>query len=118
MLIQPDCIPCILKMALSTIRKLPLDEDATKDLYCQIVAVTQSKGCHWDLTNEEVLESVLKLMMDRTHDADPFRGLKLEQNKMIMNIYPWLQNMVAKASDPLYLAVKLATLGNSALVDD
>jgi len=60
-------------MALSTIRNLPLDEDAARDLYCQIVAVTQSKSCQWNLTNEEVLESVLKLILDRIEGPDPFQ---------------------------------------------
>ena len=113
MLIQPDCIPCILKMALSTIRNLNLEEDVARDLYCQVVAVTQSESCRWDLTNEEVVESLLTLILDRIEDPDPFQSLKMEQNKMIINIYPWLQNLVAKGDDPLYTAVKLAILGNS-----
>ena len=113
MLIQPDCIPCILKMALSTIRMLHLEENVARDLYCQVVAVTQSESCQWDLTSEEVVEAVLKLILDRIADPDPFQSLKMEQNKMIMNIYPWLQNLVVKASGPLYTAVKLAILGNS-----
>jgi len=113
MLIQSDCIPCILKMALSTIRNLNLDENAARDLYCQVVAVTQSQSCQWDLTNEEVVETVLKLILGRIADPDPLQSLKMEQNKMIMNIYSWLQNLVAKADDPLYPAVKLAILGNA-----
>jgi len=113
MLIQLDCIPCIVKMALSTIRRLHLDEQAAKDLYCQVVGLTQSQGCQWDLTNEEVVEAVLQLILDRIEDPDPFQGLKMEQNRMIMNIYPWLQSQVSQADDPLYMAVKLAILGNS-----
>jgi uncharacterized protein with ATP-grasp and redox domains len=100
-------------MALSTIRNLNLDENVARDLYSQVVAVTQSKSCRWDLTNEEVVEAVLELILERIADPDPFQSLKMEQNKMIMNIYPWLQNLVAKGDDPLYTAAKLATLGNS-----
>lgn len=113
MLIQPDCIPCILKMTLSTIRNLSLEENAAKDLYCEVVSLTQSKSCQWDLTNEEVVESLLRLILDRVTDPDPFQSLKMDQNKMIMDIYSWLQSLVAKGDDPLYTAVKLAILGNA-----
>jgi uncharacterized protein with ATP-grasp and redox domains len=100
-------------MTLSTIRNLNLDENVARDLYCQVVAVTQSKSCEWDLTNEEVLESLFKLILDRIADPDPFQSLKTEQNNISLNIYPWFQNLVAKGDDPLYTAVKLAILGNS-----
>ena len=113
MLIQPDCIPCILKMTLSTMRNLNLDERVIKDLFCQIVADTQLKSREWDLTNEEVVESLWKSILEKIADSDPFQSLKREQNNMIMKIYPWLQNLVAEGHDALYTAVKLAILGNS-----
>jgi uncharacterized protein with ATP-grasp and redox domains len=100
-------------MALSIIRSLNLDEELAKDLYCQAVALTQSRSCQWDLTNEEVVESLLALILDRIADPDPFQDLKTAQNQMIMDIYPWLQNLVAKGDDPLYVAAKLAILGNA-----
>jgi uncharacterized protein with ATP-grasp and redox domains len=33
MLLKPDCIPCILRMTITSLRKLPLDEAAVKTLY-------------------------------------------------------------------------------------
>jgi len=113
MLIQPDCFPCILKMALSTIRALQIKEETANKLYCQILSLAHLHGHHWDITNEEVIEMVLKMILSHVDHPDPFHALKFEQNKMIMNIYPWLQDQVTQAPDPLYTAVKLAILGNA-----
>ena len=39
MLMKPDCIPCILKMSTSAIRKLTSDEKIVKELLCQILEI-------------------------------------------------------------------------------
>ena len=46
-------------------------------------------------------------------NEDPFCSLKSEQNKRIMEVYPFMEKLVDEASDPLYTAVRLAILGNA-----
>ena len=113
MLIKPDCIPCILRMSISAIRKLPLDEDAVKELYTRILGIPSLRGQSWDITSAEIIELVWGEITDTTKSADPLSSLKIEQNKRIMEVYPFLKKLVDEASDPLYTAVKLAILGNA-----
>lgn len=113
MLIKLDCIPCILRMSISAIRQLPLDEDAGKELYQKILEIPSFRGRFWDITSAEVIELVWERIADTTKNADPFYSLKSEQNKRIMEVYPFLEKLVHEASDPLYMAVKLAILGNA-----
>jgi len=113
MLIKPDCIPCILTMSIRAIRKLALNEHVVKELYSRILEIPSLRGQYWDITSAEIIELVWGKIADTTKSADPFCSLKLEQNKRIMEIYPFLEKLVDEASDPLYTAVKLAILGNA-----
>jgi len=113
MLIKPDCIPCILTMSIRAIRKLALDEHVVKELYTGILEIPSLGGQCWDITSAEIIELVWGKIADTTKIRDPFCSLKSEQNKRIMETYPFLEKVVDEASDPLYTAVKLAILGNA-----
>jgi len=113
MLFKLDCIPCILNMSLSTMRRLQLDEHVIEGIYRKILGIPALQGHDWNITNEEVVELVFKKIMQEMDSTDPFYEEKLEQNKMILDIYPGLKHSVNAAADPLYEAVKLAIIGNS-----
>jgi uncharacterized protein with ATP-grasp and redox domains len=113
MLLKPDCIPCILKMAISSLRKLPLDEDSVKELYSNILENPALRGLIWDITSPEIIEDVWSKIAKRMDTPDPFYLEKSNQNKKVMALYPLLEKMVNADSDPLFPAVKLAILGNS-----
>ena len=113
MLIKPDCIPCILKMSVSAMKKLSLDEDTVKELFGEIFKIPSLRGQSWNITSAEIIELVWGKIADTKKSADPFYSLKLEQNKRIMKVYPFMKKLVDEASDPLYTAVKLAILGNA-----
>lgn len=113
MLIKPDCIPCILNMSLSTLRKLALEERVEKNLYSSILEIPSFRGQSWDITSAEIIELIWEKIAETTKSSDPFCSLKSEQNKKIMEHYPFLENLVKRASDPLHAAVKLAIFGNA-----
>ncbi len=114
MLLKPDCIPCIFNMALSTMRKLKLSSDLTEALTTEILNLPMLRNHIWDVTNhQEIAEKAILIITNKIQNQDPFYDLKIQQNQMIMNIYPWLQKMVSDSKDPLFTAVKLAALGNA-----
>jgi uncharacterized protein with ATP-grasp and redox domains len=113
MLFKPDCIPCILNMSLSTMRRLELDEKIIEGVYRDILEIPALQGHYWNITNEEVVELVFKKIMEEIDSTDPFYEEKLKQNKMILEIYPGLKQSVNAAPNPLFEAVKLAIIGNS-----
>jgi uncharacterized protein with ATP-grasp and redox domains len=113
MLLRPDCIPCILRMTITSLRKLPLDEDSVKTLYTDILENPALHGLDWDTTSVVVIEDIWKKIVKRVGTPDPFSKEKLNQNKKIMDLYPYLGKMVNTDPDPLYMAVKLSILGNS-----
>ncbi len=113
MLLKPDCIPCILKVSISLIRKLSLTEDAEKDLYTEILKIPALRGLSWDRTSPEVIEHVMKKITAAVDNPDPFYSEKFKQNKSVIKQYPILKQLVKESLDHLYTAVKLAILGNS-----
>lgn len=113
MFIKPDCIPCILKMTISSLRKLSLDEKSVKALYADILQIPALGGLVWDITSPEIIEDVWKKIIATVNSRDPFYEVKSSQNEQIMSLYPFLEKMIKDAADPLKLAVKLSILGNS-----
>lgn len=113
MKLKPDCISCILRMSITAIRKLPLNEDEIIELYEEILEIPSLRGLHWDITSPQVIEVVWEKIVRKMGSADPFYSEKADQNKKIMDLYPFLEKMLDEAEDPLNLAVKLAILGNS-----
>lgn len=113
MFIKPDCIPCILKMTISSLRKLPLDETTVKALYAEILQIPALRGRVWDITSPGIIENVWQKIIATVNNRDPFYELKSSQNEQILEMYPFLEKMVNEAPDPLKMAVKLSILGNS-----
>ncbi len=113
MLLKPDCISCILKMAISAIRKLTADEEVIRDLTVRILTIPALQGRQWDLPSPEVIERVMEMLIETFGTPDPFQALKQEQNRIALALYPALQKMVREADDPLPTAVKLAIVGNA-----
>lgn len=112
MLIQTDCIPCILNMSLAALRNVVKGEDEEKEMMEEILRLPALKGEQWDITSAEVVEQVMKIIVDVTEKTDPFLEEKTIQNKKMLGMYSSLREMVRNSDDPLLTAVKLAILGN------
>ncbi len=113
MLLKPDCIPCILKMTLDLLRKLPISEDQVGDLFDRVLVSPALKGNNWRTTSPQVIETIMTLMRDTVGDPDPFSSLKKKQNDRMEAIYPDMKKWVQQAAAPLETAVKLAIIGNA-----
>ena len=113
MLLEAECVPCILRMSVAALRQLPLDENTIRQLFTEILEIPALRGLSWNKTSAEVIEDIWRKIVKKIGSSDPFRLLKSNQNQKIMDLYPFFEKMVNEAADPLYLAVKLSILGNS-----
>lgn len=113
MLIQPDCIPCILTMSISAIRKLSLGDMAARDLFSDILRIPGLRGLEWNQASPDIIEIVMKKISAAVNDPDPFHNEKIDLNNRVLKIYPFLKKMVEESSDPLNTAAKISILGNS-----
>jgi len=113
MLINAACIPCMTKMTLNLSKKLSLNSDTTKRVFEKILKIPGLRGEDWNTTSGPIIEQIMIVLSDAVGKADPFKKDKQIQNKMVLDIYPFLTDWVNKAPDPLYESVKLAILGNA-----
>ncbi len=113
MLLEADCVPCIMRMSVAALQQLQLDEKTIRELTTEILDIPAFSGLNWNTTSAEVIEDVWRKIVRRIGSPDPFRLAKSNQNQKMMDLYPVLKQMVNEAVDPLHTAVKLAIWGNS-----
>jgi uncharacterized protein with ATP-grasp and redox domains len=113
MLIQPDCIPCILKMAVSAMKQVELEDSVIRNIYPSIAEIPALKGQAWQVTSPLVIEQVLGILEEATGQRDPFQDLKQKQNEAILGLESFLKDLSREDPDPLCLGVKLAIIGNT-----
>ena len=112
MLLQPDCIPCILTMSLGLLRRLPLDERQVRRLFVEISSQPALANGRWDVTSPEVIEAVMDLIA-REVGEDPLGPEKARLNAAMMEAYGFFHDLVNRSAEPLYTAVKLAICANA-----
>ena len=113
MLIQIDCIPCLLKLSLSAVRKITNDPGMIEDYFKKILMLDAMRGLKWDMTPPEVLEIIaLELAKISDGNPDPFLKVKEEQNNKALSLYLWLRERVEQSINPFFTAVKLSIAGN------
>jgi len=113
MLIQIDCIPCLLKLSLSAVRKITRDQGAIEAFFKRILMLDALSGLKWEMTPPEVLE-IIAFELAKISDGhpDPFSKVKEEQNHKASSLYPWLRERVEQSINPFFAAVKLSIAGN------
>ena len=113
MLLEIECIPCILNMSASMLRLIDIAESRSKEVFAEILRHPALRGDAYGVTSPEVIESVMKKIIRASGDTDPFSSAKRRQNEIALNLYPSMKTLVKNSIDPLLTAVKLAILGNA-----
>lgn len=109
----PECLPCILNVILSAIRRLELEDADERELVRRILEIPALRGRDWETTAPQVIESALVTIGEVSGDTDPFRGVKARQNEEALKLLPWLRDQVARSEAPLQMAVRVAAVGNA-----
>jgi len=63
-------------------------------------------------TPPEMGRIIHRIVRQLTESTDPYKEIKKHHNKTALKLYPELKERIAKAKDPLLLAIKVATAGN------
>ena len=110
--IAPDCIPCMLRMALGTAR-LTLDEEDVQDFFGRVLELEALRGGNWQVKAPEVAKDIWMVLVSMTGQADPLRVVKDRQNRLAQDIYPAAQALVERDEDSFCAALKCAIAGNA-----
>ncbi|HDQ93107.1 MAG TPA: DUF89 family protein [Synergistetes bacterium] len=112
MLIKPDCIPCILRMSVTAMRALHMDESRSRSLYRRIAQYPGLRGETWNVVSPSIIEGIMDIIKKSAEASDPFSLLKWKQNKRALEVEQQIASIIQEEADPLHGAVRLAILGN------
>lgn len=113
MLIWPDCIPCILKMSLGVVRLVMEDEVQVRRCMEEILTLNALRGQEWQVIPPRVVRDVWLKISEISGQTDPLKGIKAEQNRRALQIYPLAKELIFKSHDPFLVALKFAIAGNA-----
>jgi len=105
-----DCIPCLLRQSLDAARLV-----STNPLvHERILRDALSWAGDMDLNQSPpaMAQRIHRRLREITGVADPYRATKDWQNRVAMELIPMFRAEVEAASDPLFMATRLAIAGN------
>jgi damage-control phosphatase, subfamily I len=105
-----DCIPCIIRQALSVSRFVTDDQTMQET----ILRTMLEKASRMDLSMSppHMGRELHKTVQRITGIADPYKELKDRFNQFALSLLPALREKVDQASDPFETAVRLSIAGN------
>lgn len=105
-----DCYPCFLRQALDAARYAGADDDRQRAILDLVLDTLRSLDPA--STPPEIGDAIHRIVRQETGGRDPYAGAKEEATQQALSLYPRLKTLVAEASDPLQVAVRLAIAGN------
>jgi uncharacterized protein with ATP-grasp and redox domains len=105
-----ECIPCIIRQCLNTLNLVHCSESISTKAMRELL--NNLSKIDYDLPpayNSDIAYSVSR---ELAGVKDPYYKLKKECNKLALQIYPRLKEIVKLAPDGLYAGVKIAVEGN------
>ena len=105
-----DCIPCLFRQALSSLR-LASDEEQVHE---QVMREVLSLLCKMDFQQSPpaMAQRIHRLIRQLTNTYDPYRRIKDRFTTFALALYPKLERLMAESERPLETAVRLALAGN------
>ena len=105
-----DCYPCFLRQALDAARLAGADEQQQQAVLSRVLELLQQIDPTG--TPPEIGDRVHRIVRQEVEDRDPYRAVKEASTRQALALYPRLKELVAEASDPLDVAVRLSIAGN------
>jgi damage-control phosphatase, subfamily I len=105
-----NCIPCIVRQTLDSVRLVTQDEA----IHQQVLRQVLRNVAEMDMTQTPPAmgQSIHRLIREVTGQSDPYHQIKDRFNQLALTLYPTLREWVDQADNPLAAAVKLAIAGN------
>jgi len=105
-----DCIPCLTKQAISTLRMVTKDHD----LQDKTMRLILQEMKQLDFNNPPPYMSCLiqKIIKEQTGNPDPYQEIKKDFNQAVLNLYDYLEKIVQESTYPFEQAIRFAASAN------
>jgi len=108
---KPDCIVCMFRQALNTLRLITDDPEVHRKVLSKIARWISDTSLYD--TPAGISQPVYDIIAEATGVWDPYEKQKKESNEIALILLPALKSIVDTAEDPLDAALHIAAAGNT-----
>lgn len=105
-----ECVPCIIKQAINTLRISGCSDKTGGKVLTEVLK--RLKNIDYNLSPAANSDVAYVVFREMTGIKDPYYGLKRKYNRLALDVYPELEKSVNASKDRLYMAAKAAIVGN------
>ena len=105
-----DCVPCIIRQTLDSVRLATPDEAVHQRVLREVLRTAAEMDPR--KTPPEMAQWVHRRIREHVGQGDPYRQIKDRFNRMALKLYPTLRQWVEESNRPMETAVRLAIAGN------
>ena len=105
-----ECLPCIVKQSMESIERTipgPRKQEAALREVLKRLSIN-----HWHLSPPYLAHKVHRIIGGWSGLSDPYREVKVQFNRIALEMLPGLRETVRRADDPFATAVRIAMAGN------
>ncbi|NLY89640.1 MAG: DUF89 family protein [Firmicutes bacterium] len=107
---KPECYICSLQQALSATRRVTNDPEKERKVINK--SLEYLLGLDPEITPAEISSDLFRLICQELETHDPYREEMDYYNRQALELYPKLQQVMAKSKDRIYTGLLLAVAGN------
>lgn len=105
-----DCISCFLKQAQSAVT-IAVDDPTLREKVMGEVLEKVSR-MDFDRSTVEIGAEIHRTLREASGNPDPYRKIKDQSNRQMLDLYPHFLEQIRSAEDPLEMAIRLAISAN------
>ena len=105
-----ECIPCIVNSYLRLAETDVIPEDKQEKILRRLLQFLSEED--YDLSPPALGRGLHRMLRDLLQNSDPYIQIKEKYNRMMMDLYPSLREIVEQSKDPFDTAMRLAIGGN------
>jgi uncharacterized protein with ATP-grasp and redox domains len=105
-----DCLPCVIGSVITLFNKALVAKDQQEPAMRALLAYLSK--IKYDQSPPEIGKEMHRTIREVLQNPDPYREIKREFNRAMLEYYPDLKKLVAEAADPFDTALRLAIAGN------
>ncbi|GAJ11430.1 unnamed protein product, partial [marine sediment metagenome] len=99
-----ECVPCIIKQTINTLKISGCSNKLSKKVVSELLQ--KLENIDYDLSPAANSDIGYIVFREVTGIKDPYYDLKRKYNRLALDIYPKLEKVVDSAKDKLYMAAK------------
>lgn len=105
-----DCIPCFVRQALEAVKMVTNDKSKQEIVLREVLS--ELSKISFDGPPTEIAHVVHGIVKKVADNPDPYKDVKEKSNRIALELYPKLKQMVENSENRILTAVKLAIAGN------